>query len=130
MTDAPEPIKSAELEFEYEKGNLFRVIHVDGGHGGISPDGQTIVLSVFSERFPIPKKEVCEIDRAGQVQWPPKIRVGRTGVFREVEATLVMNHSTAVLIARWLNEQIGKQNELFAQMMAVQKASTKADSTS
>ena len=41
MTDKKgELLTDGEMEFHFEKSNFFRVIHVDGAFGGISPGTQ------------------------------------------------------------------------------------------
>ncbi|MCH8150799.1 MAG: hypothetical protein IH830_00315 [Planctomycetes bacterium] len=108
---AEEKAPPTEIAFHYEKGNYFRVIHVDGGHGGLSPDGQSLVLSVYTERRPIPKKEVFDLDENGALIQPPKDKDERTGIFREVEATLIMNPTTASAIRIWLTKYLDQQKE-------------------
>lgn len=102
-----------EVEFTYRKGRYFRVIHVDGAHGGISPDSSSIVMSVFNERKPIPKKEIYDIDEAGGLRSPPKVREQRIGIFREVEASLVMDYPTARMVYLWLGERLKQQEAVF-----------------
>jgi hypothetical protein len=41
-----------EIEFYFEKSHLFRVIHVDGAIGAISPGNRLIHMAVFNERAP------------------------------------------------------------------------------
>ncbi len=101
-----------ELEFHYEKGNHFRVIHVDGGHGGISPDGDSIILSIYSERLPIPKREVFAVDDEGKLAPAAITKEGRKGLFREIEATLVMSPRTAESIRVWLAKYLIKHREV------------------
>jgi len=52
------------VDFDYIKSNLFRVVRVDGAHGGVSPKG-SIQLAFFSERQPIPQKETYAVERTG-----------------------------------------------------------------
>lgn len=113
---ASEEAIATELVFHYEKGNHFRVIHVDGGHGGVSPDGQSLILSVYAERRPIPKKEVFDVDENGVLVQPRKSKDERTGIFREVEATLVMNPTTANAIKDWLIKYLDLQRVVSAEV--------------
>ena len=113
---AEEKAPPTEIEFHYEKGNHFRTIHVDGGHGGLSPDGQSLVLSVYTERRPIPKRELFDLDESGALIQPPKDKDERTGIFREVEATLIMNRTTANAIRLWLTKYLGQQQEVFVEI--------------
>jgi hypothetical protein len=100
MADSASP---SNIRFYYEKGNFFRVIHVDGVLGGITPT-RNIFVSLYNQRAPLPKvieqrylpdgtlgDEVC--------------REGKTGVFREMEIGLVLTPSVAKEIANFLLEQ-------------------------
>ena len=76
MPKQPKPPK--EIEFDFIKSNLFRVIRGDGAFGGIAPGG-AIHMSIYSERHPIPTKTVHKLE-GGQLG--PELRdrrEGRTG---------------------------------------------------
>jgi len=113
-----EPSGSGEiptkLRFEYEKSNYFRTIHVDGAHGGIAPDGISIVMSVFSERSPIPKVEEYDVSPTGQLVALPMTVESRNCIFREVEATMVMDHATATMVYKWLGDKLIDQRRLLS----------------
>jgi hypothetical protein len=57
----PSDLAEGEINFDLEKSRLFRVIHVDGAIGDISPGNSFIHMSVFSERAPIPRVMVNSI---------------------------------------------------------------------
>jgi len=101
------PVESKEkktIDFDYIKSNQFRVIHADGIHGGVSPNGCFIQMAFFSERAPIPKRETFNLgaDKLGD-----KIATEqRDAVVREVEVELLMNIGTAKSICKWINEKI------------------------
>src|SRR5262245_36343231 len=102
----PTVVSGKELQFHFEKGSYFRVIHVDGAFGGISPGSQLLHMAVFNERQPLPKSITHQMDHG---KLGPEImdkREGRSGIFREVEADLVMNVDTAIAIRAWLDEKI------------------------
>jgi len=96
----------SEVTFCYEKSNFFRTIHVDGAHGGISPDGHMVIMSVFNERRPIPKKEVYRQDQSGIMKVHAPGTEVRDGYFREVEATLIMDEETVRTLHKWLEERL------------------------
>jgi hypothetical protein len=106
MAEAPTGPAAGEAQFDFEKGNFFRVIWVDGAMGGITPGGQ-IHMAVYNERAPIPKSVFHAVQPNGQLG-PENTgkRVVRTGFFREVEADLMFNYETAVAIRVWLDEKI------------------------
>ena len=86
-----------EIAFDFEKSRFFRVIHVDGAVGAISPSSAFIHMSVFSERSPVPKRMVHSLEAGGALG--PEIsekRTVRPGTFRELEVDLVFNLETAV----------------------------------
>ena len=93
-----------EINFDYIKSNQFRVIHTDGAHGGVSPNGRLIQMAIFSERSPIPKKETFKLDAGKIVE-----KIGteqRDAVVREVEVELLMSIETAKAICNWMYEKI------------------------
>jgi len=120
MTDKnPSTLMTQELEFDFEKSNLFRVIHVDGFFGGVAPATQLLHLAVFNERQPIPKKVFHQVVN-GILQ--PEImekREVRQGLFREVEADLVLNLEAAAALRTWLDEKIIEMQNTRAQLLAM-----------
>ena len=100
------PMNTAELEFYFEKGFFFRVVHVDGAFGGVAPAGGQIHMSVYNERHPIPQKAVHEVNHGMLGKEITEKRVTRPGIYREVEADLVFNLQTAIAIRSWLDDRI------------------------
>ena len=102
-----------KLRFHYIKSNNFRVVHVDGAHGGITPHGY-IFFAVYNDRAPIPQVTVHEIDEDGSVTTEDirDERISKDGIVREVEVGLVMDLATAESLQRWLEEKINKLKEL------------------
>lgn len=123
---SPEPVgvpfkEGSQIVFDYEKGNLYRVIHVDGAHGGLSPDGTNIVMSVFNERKPIPKTEKPTVSSQGGLVPDPAPDSRGCDVLREVEATLIMNLETAAMLTEWLGrhtEQLKQVREFRSELEA------------
>lgn len=111
---AIDPRLTGELEFHFEKSSLFRVIHVDGAIGSVSPSAQTLHMAVFSERAPFPKTVVQEVDRGILGREMLDKRVSRNGVFREVEVDLVMTLEAAVALRSWLDDRINEMEALKA----------------
>jgi len=101
----PQPPKPDDaIRFYFEKGNFFRVIHADGAHGGLTPDGQYITMNLYNERQPIPKHQdyIPSGERLVAVEPPYK----RDGIIREVEVSVVMNLETATVLNQWLADKI------------------------
>ncbi len=107
MTD-PNSMKDSKSKSDkpyivhFLKSNSFKVIHADGAHGGISPKG-LLNMSVFSERLPIPKKEIFKEEDGVLKHFD---RVGKEDLVREVEATILMDYPTMVMIRDWMTGQI------------------------
>ena len=118
MAESPQ---SASVEVNYQKSNFFRVIHVDGAFGGPSPRG-LVNIAFYSERMPIPKKTEFELN-AGTPGVEKAVDV-KGGIFREVEANMVMDIAVACSLYVWLGQkiietgkQIGMSDEIIKRMM-------------
>jgi len=104
--DIKQELITGELEFHFHKSNFFRVVHVDGAFGGVSPGTGTINMAVYSERAPIPKSIThAVVDGIVGAENLSK-RSALTGIFREVETDLVMSMEVAVVIRDWLDARI------------------------
>jgi hypothetical protein len=91
------------LKFYHEKGNFFRVVHVDGAIGGLTPT-RDIFMSLYSQRIAIPKVIEQRLSLDGAVGEELR-REGKDGIFRELEVGVVLTPTTARQIAEWLNQQ-------------------------
>ena len=93
----------AEWTVDYIKSNQYRVVHVDGFFGGPTPSGK-ILITVWNERFPIPKSVAYAADREGTKE------VSRTGreaaIVREVEVGCLMDPGTAIALMVLLESQL------------------------
>lgn len=109
------------IDFFFEKSALFRVIHVDGAVGSISPSQPAIHMAVFSERTPIPRQQAFAI-KDGVVQSEViERRVSKTGIFREVEADLVLSVTGAIAIRDWLTERLNEIQDVVKRSMEKQQ---------
>jgi hypothetical protein len=105
--ELPTPIR-----FHYVKSNFFRVIHVDGAFGGLSPRG-LIEMAVFNERLPIPTLTVQPLKEDQTLGDELRdARVSRDGIFRELEANLVFDVETAKILVDWLQDKIKQLEHL------------------
>lgn len=110
-----------ELEFFYQKSNQFRVIHVDGAHGGVTPSGSHLHMAVFSERRPIPKSETYPVTEKAELG--PRAEVNElAGVLREVEASLILDIKAARALHRWLGTMITKFEKMTEEVAAATAA--------
>lgn len=95
-----------KITFHYIKNQGFRVLHVDGCIGSITPQGN-IHLSVFSERPAIPRElthKLTDNHEVGEIVE----RVSREGIVREMDADLILTLNTAKNIYQWLGEKINQ----------------------
>jgi hypothetical protein len=99
----------SSFTFNYLKSSNFRVIHVDGAIGGLTPGG-FVHMTVYSERVAIPKKVVHEVREDGSLGEEIK-RESLNGVVREMEADLIFNIDEAIALRDWLDNQVKKAQE-------------------
>lgn len=104
MMTADEPL--GQVAFDYIKGNFFRVAHVDGVIGAVTPSGM-IHFAAYAERSSIPQHMVQEISEDGKLGPEiPSLTVNRNSIVRELEVDLVMTVNVAMALRDWLNNQI------------------------
>jgi hypothetical protein len=115
------PAEKPQVDLHYIKSSHFRVIHVDGAVGGISPDGEGMRVGLFSERIPIPIQVTHEMDEKGQLGEELK-RVGRNGVVREVEVELAMDILAAKRLVVFLARQIKEREKHADAIDAIRQA--------
>jgi hypothetical protein len=109
---APTEGQPSTIALNYVKSNQFRVVHVDGVFGGMSPTG-LIHASIFSERFPIPQI-IRQVVKEDGTLGEEVDRTIREGVIREAEVDLVMSREVAVVLRDWLTTHINKHDEVRA----------------
>lgn len=94
------------VRFHYIKSNYFRIVHVDGAYGGITPGGD-ISINFYSERNPIPQITAHIIKPDGRLgEEIPEEKITRNGIIREVEVGAVLDLSTAKALITWLQDKI------------------------
>jgi hypothetical protein len=107
MSDAPQP---AKIRFDYLKSNFFRTARVDGAGCSLNSQGD-LVLSVFSERVPIPQRSVYSMEGPSLGQEIVGERIQRDAIIREVEIALSMNVEVAKSLRTLLDAQIALVEE-------------------
>lgn len=107
MSTKPETVR-----FSYIKNNQFRVVHVDGAIGSLTPRG-LIHCAVYSERPALPDALVYAVadDKLGEV----RSTESREGIVREIDVDLIMTVQSAVDLRNWLNDRIDEAGKLFAE---------------
>jgi hypothetical protein len=107
------------INFYHEKGNFFRVIHVDGAIGGLTPT-RDIFMSLYSQRVAIPRIIEQRLSLEGKVGEEVK-REGKNGIFRELEVGVVLTPTIARQIAEWLNQQAKLAEQTVAPPVGISK---------
>ena len=100
----------SKVRFFYIKGNHFRVLHVDGALGGITPRG-FLHFSVYSERPAIPQTAEHQVSIEGRLS-EPLSQEGKQGIVRELDADLIMTMQTATELRDWLSKRIEQMEQL------------------
>ena len=97
-----------EIEFHYLKSNRHAEIKVDGALGGVSPMGESMFISVYTERAAIPKKIVQKWNEDGSLGEVLNEKTESIDgvVIRSVEATLHLTIDQARLLHKGIGEQI------------------------
>jgi len=98
------PPKKETIAFDYIKGNLYRVISVNGVVGGLAPNGD-IHMGIWSQRAPYPRQVVHEINAEGELGNEVG-RDQRDSLIREIEAGLVFNAEMAAAMIGWLQKRL------------------------
>lgn len=94
--------KSISILFDKNKNHI--TAPISGAWGGISPDGNSIVLNLFQEYLTMPSYQTAEIIE-GQVDLNHPQNVSRGDVTREIMGTFVLPPRTAKVIGEWLIKQ-------------------------
>lgn len=112
------------VTYDYVKSSLFRVIHVDGVFGGVTPNGKNLFLTLWNERWPIPKSVAHSLSTNNEVG-EEKNRVTRNAIVREVETQILMDIEIARSTHAWLGDQISRYDAEANKIKTSKKASKK-----
>lgn len=114
-TKRPGPKNTAvvppKLKFDYIKSNSFRVIRVDGVHGGVTPRADGIQLALFSERKPIPRSEEYAVAKDGAIGARTDV-VQRDAIIREVEVEAILSVEVARKLEEWIREKLAQIEDI------------------
>ena len=110
------PREPSTVRFFYVKNALFRVVHVDGAIGGVTPRG-LIHMAVFSERPAIPQSSEQEITAQGTLG-AERGKEGKEGIVRELDVDLILSKQSATDLRDWLSARL---KELEGVEMEIQK---------
>lgn len=93
--------KRSLIQFHYIKGNFFHVVHADGVVGGPGPSADSVRVSFYNDRVPLPIQVTNEISDAG-LPGAEVGRVARQGIVREVEVEVIMPPEVAREIGKFI----------------------------
>lgn len=116
------PLKGAgenEVAIDYIKAHDFRVVWVDGGVGGITPNGH-IHCAVYAERQALPRRQVFHIDmkdgQAGSLgREVLEKQISRGSVVREMACDLFLSPQGAENLANWLLSQVAQLRKIVSE---------------
>ncbi|MCI0455210.1 MAG: hypothetical protein L0Y68_09485 [Candidatus Dadabacteria bacterium] len=98
-----------QVEYTFEKADGYRVIHVNGVWGGITPKGE-IKIELFSESLKNPEFVIHEVSAEGQIgeeiKRIPEQELNRFTIVRELHVGAIMSPDTAEFIANWLLDKV------------------------
>jgi hypothetical protein len=94
----------SSIKIYYRKANFFRVVHVDGAIGGITPT-RNIFVSLYNQRTPLPRMIEQRFSPEDGTLGEEIGRGGKSGLFREMEVGIVLTAPVARELAKFLLEQ-------------------------
>lgn len=104
-----QPEKPSQVDIYYERTHSYRLYHVDGAHGGITPRGN-LTFDLYVDRPEIPKmirREVSEHGKLGD----EISRGGRKGILRQIECGVVLDFQAAANLHDWLGEMLDRAQQ-------------------
>jgi hypothetical protein len=119
MSEATSAKDPETIRFHYIKSPTFHTIHVDGGIGGMTPNGK-FHLALYAERFAIPTTTTHKVKDGAPAEEVD--RNVRDGVVRELLVDLMFDNRTAESIRDWLNRNIKARTDLIAEIGARSEA--------
>jgi hypothetical protein len=102
------------MNFRFVKSNYFRIVHVNGAFGGLTPHGE-LFISMYNEHAPIPSATVQKIEPDGKLGDEVQ-RIGDNAIERELEVGLVMSLDAARNIASWLQQKVDLAQKIQAEI--------------
>jgi len=98
--------KPSKIHVHYIKSPDWRVLHVDGVYGGITP-AKYLHMAFFSERGAIPQRETYAVTSEGKLGDKEEgDTVTKDGFVRELHVDTVMTLPLARAVHSWLGNQI------------------------
>lgn len=107
----PEEIKpSKKISFRYKISPNYAVYSVSGVHGGLNSQGN-IIVNLFNERAPIPRRVTFELTDQGTLPPVPIEKESEEALIRDVIFGIAIEPSSARSIGEWLIKQADEHQE-------------------
>ena len=100
-----------EIRFNYLKSAHFRVAHVDGVIGNITPKRQ-IFFAFYNERVSLPDFLVHNVKEDGSLGNIAKSETTSPGLVREMDMGFVIDIETAKSLSVWFSSMISQAESL------------------
>ncbi len=118
MVDVKQSEIPSEITFHFKKSNLFRVIHVDGAVGNLTPKGN-VFMTMYSERASLPDWARHQIVEGGRIGEQAELHTESLGIMRELEVGMIIDLPTAKALISWLSNMINQAESLMTSIQTV-----------
>ena len=122
MSTPPQLQQPSRIHYDYLKSNQFRVLHVDGAWGGLTPTG-LVNMVLYSERPPIPRQTTHDVAEDGSLSEVEELRDVRDAVaVRDMEVAAIMHPRVAAQLRDWLDAKVKEWDAIRAAVKEMQDA--------
>lgn len=97
--------KQQEVRFVFKEADDFKLVHINGVWGGVSPRGE-LVCNFFFEHTQVPEEEIRFVDEEGALTEKSKRKPSKPIVVRELRVGISMAKEQAVSVANWMLEKV------------------------
>jgi hypothetical protein len=101
-----------KIGVSYQQSPFFRVIHADGAYGGLAPNGH-IHITFYSEGPARPQRSTLEV-AAGRIPVETPTESPKGQLFRELEASVVMDVNTGAAFYRWFSSKLDELRRILS----------------
>ena len=97
--------KLKEVQFVFEEADDYKIAHVNGVWGGVTPRGE-LVCNFFFEHTPVPNVEIRYVDDKGKLTEKSIRKPSEPSVIRELRVGISLHKEQAISIAKWMLERV------------------------
>lgn len=125
MAKKPKKEKESQVQekvkFDYIKSQHFRVIHVDGAVGSVTPTG-LIHFALYNERAAIPRQTTHFLNPDGTLgDRISEETISRETIIREMDVDVILSVDVAISLRDWLDGKIKEVLERLATQAQLMK---------